>query len=124
MKHFNTRAEMNRSFPNFKQSLILLSFYFLPPGLILFLTITLPQIFGLEVSRIYITSSSIIAATIGLIPLILYINKNSGIQFNWTIQSPSLKTILFLTILASAIFIISDPFTNIREFIYIVSNSA
>ncbi len=115
---------MNRSFPNFKQSLILLSFYFLPPGLILFLTITLPQIFGLEVSRIYITSSSIIAATIGLIPLILYINKNSGIQFNWTIQSPSLKTILFLTILASAIFIISDPFTNIREFIYIVSNSA
>lgn len=108
---------MSLTYPSLRQSLILLLFYFIPPGLILFLTITLPQLVNFKISVIYITICSIIAATAGLVPLILYINKQSGIKFDWSVQPPSLKTIFFLFVLASAILIISDPFTDVKEFI-------
>ena len=108
---------MNKqTFPNLKQGFLLLLFYFLPPGIFLFLTLTVPQLFGFQLPVLYLTVCSLIAATVGLLPIIIYINKKSGIQFNWAVRLPSISAVFLLALLSFSVQIITSPLNDPKEY--------
>ena len=109
---------MNQNtFPNIRQGILLILLYFLPSGLFLFLTLTVPQLFGFQLHVVYLTINSIIAATAGLLPIILFINKKSGVKFKWSVTLPNIVTVILLILLASSTIIITSPFNDPKEYI-------
>ena len=106
-----------RTFPNISQGILLILLYFLPSGLFLFLTLTVPQLFGYQLPFLYVTINSIIAATAGLLPIIIYINRKSGVSFKWTVRLPKIYAIILLAFLTSSVVIITGPLNNPTEFI-------
>lgn len=102
-------------FPNLKQCLFLFLFYFIPPGLFLFLTLTVPQLFGFQLPVIYVNFNSIIAATIGLLPIIIYINNKSNLKLIWQIKPPNIITIILIILLAIAGVLLTSSLNNSKE---------
>lgn len=103
------------TFPNIKQTFILILFYFLPPSLYLFLMVTFPQLLGINLPVLYLTINSIIAATAGLIPIIVYINKKSGDQFKWKVRLPNILTFILIAVIVLCVILFNSPLNNLRE---------
>lgn len=107
---------MNSSnYPDIKQSLVLVFFFFASFALFFLITALLPQLFGIELSGIYQTVVFTFASPIVTLPLVLYVSKKSGIQVKWAVKIPTVRAILLLILLAITAIIVTNPFTDARE---------
>lgn len=104
------------TFLTVKKSILLLLLYFFPPGLLLFLTGTLPQLFGASPSELHFDIISIIAASVGLLPVIIYIERKTKILGNCKFTLPSIKIVFIAFALTALTFIVTIPFNNPRVF--------
>ena len=104
------------SYPNLRQSLILIFFSFLSFTGYFFLTLTLPQILGLSISKLWVDISYSLASPIATLPLIFFVSYKSGIKPLWPFKLPSFKIILLLAVLSVSVRIIMNPLINPKEF--------
>jgi uncharacterized protein len=110
------------TYPNLKQSSLLLIFLFTFTILYLFLTLTLPQLVGFQLPLLYVSIVSALAPIACLLPLIIIISKKSGVQVKWPIKLPKIHIIFLLVILSVAIIVITRPFINSKEYLRCLIN--
>ena len=96
------------TYPNLRQSLLLVLFFFGSYGLFSFLTGALPQLLGWQLSGLYMISMKSINP-VCILPLVLYISYKSGIQIKWRVKLPGIQLVSLLILLAFAGFIIAYP---------------
>ncbi len=104
------------SYPNLRQSLLLILFFLLSFALYFFLTGTVPQLFGYRPSLFYMSLVISLASPVATFPLIFYISKKSGIQLKWMVRLPNYRLVFLLAILAVFSIIITSPLTNPKEY--------
>lgn len=104
------------TYPNFKQSLLLLFFIFLSFGIFLFLTLTLPQLFGVQLSKLYYSAVNTITPVLWF-PIIIYVKKKSGIPLRLSLKLPDIRIMILLVILAISAKIITNPLYGLMEFL-------
>ena len=114
-------ASYDLNYPDLKQSLLLL-IYYIAFGIIFYIAATIPVLFGKligwEFSLItYLDYLHSIKAPFTIIPLIIYVSMKSGISFKWEFESPGIRLILILVLLAIAVRIIVQPLINPVEYI-------
>ncbi len=119
MKLFS--ASLDPDYPDRRQILLLVVFYFAISTLFLFAT-TIPVLFGKLIGWefslfTYFDLLRPIASPIIYIPLIIYVSRKSGISYKWELKSPGIRFILLLVLLAIAIRIIIQPFINPVDYI-------
>lgn len=105
------------TYPNLKQSLVLVILFFLSFALFFFLTLTIPQLFEIKLSKLYISIIFSIGSPIASLPIIIYVSKKSGIRPLWPLKFPGIFLITLLAMLAISVKIITDPLNSPKEFI-------
>lgn len=109
---------MNLSlYPNRKQSLLLVFYFFSSFAVFFFVTGALPQIVGWQLSKSYINFIFTVASPICTIPLIIYVSKKSGIPVKWKVKLPSIRLVFFLILLSISVLIIIYPFSNPMDYL-------
>lgn len=104
---------MNKeSYPNPWQCVWLFFRIIIIFGMFLFLTLTLPQFFNIQLSPVYYSIISTIAPFLW-IPIILFVQKESGMKLNLSLDFPHLRTVILLIILVISTKIITNPLYNI-----------
>lgn len=104
------------SYANLKLSLVLLFYIFVSNGLFLFLTLTMPQLIGIQITNLYYSIISTITPIIWL-PIIFYLKRKSGIQITESVRFPGIKLIFLLVILVVSTKIIASPLFDPIEYI-------
>lgn len=103
------------SLNNIKGILLFLLFVILSIIIFLFVSLTLPQLLGFNLTSLY-KSILYTIAPISLIPPILYLNQKIGLQLKTSLIKPSIWLIILLTLLGVSAKIITVPLNNPAEF--------
>ena len=105
------------TYPNLRQSLLLIVFFLASFTIFFFLTGLLPQIFGWGLSKSYINFIFAVASPICTIPLIIYVSRESGIPVKWKVKLPGIRLVFFLILLTISGFIVTRPLINPKDFL-------
>lgn len=104
----------NNNYPSLKQGIFLVFLVWISFGLFFFLTLTLPQFFGVILSRQYNLIITMLSTLIW-IPLIIYVNVKSGFLWNFKIEIPRFWFIFLLIVIGILAKIVTSPFNNFKE---------
>jgi membrane protease YdiL (CAAX protease family) len=105
------------TYPNLRQSLLLVFYLFASFAVFFFVTGALPQIVGWPLSKSYLNFIIAVASPICTIPLIIYVSRKSGIPVKWKVKLPGIRLVFFLILLTISGFIITRPFINPVDFL-------
>ena len=105
------------TYPNLRQSLLLVFYFFASFAVFFFVTGALPQIVGWPLSKSYLNFIFAVASPICTIPLIIYVSRKSSIPVKWKVKLPGLRLVFFLILLAILGFIITRPLINPVDFL-------
>jgi membrane protease YdiL (CAAX protease family) len=105
-------AKNNETYPNLKQSLVLVILFFTFFSIYYMFIITIGlQLFDSAFAPIFKNFYLPLGSPVCTIPLILYVSKKSGIPINWTVVTqPQIHHILLLILLVISTVIITQPF--------------
>ena len=105
------------TYPNLRQSLLLVFYFFASFAVFFFVTLTLPAIFGWEQSKSYINFIFAVASPICTIPLIIYVSWKSGIPVKWKVKLPGLRLVFLLILLTISVLIIAYPLIDPMDYL-------
>ena len=105
----------NNIFPNPKQICLLFVFLISLFALYFFITGTLPQLLGYQLSDFYITVDFALCS-FSVIPLIIYFSKKSKVPLYWSVNFPGFKFILLVALLSITLKILTTPMDYTTEF--------
>ncbi len=99
----------NETYPNFKQFLLLLIFFF-SSLFCLHMIFAISHVIGGQLSDSYMVFIIPVVHSIFYILFILYVSRKSGIPVRWTVKLPPIYFVLLLSLLAISTVIITQPF--------------